>query len=295
MTEELIENVHQIVSSDDSKSIADISIEVEASQTTIWKILRKKLCLYPYKPHLVVPLTEAHKANRVEFSHWIKSKPPGFPNLVIFSDEKIFTLKQIPNRQNERHWAPVDPCVEEECRYQGGESVMCWACLVDGKVLLHWFDQGQSVNQHVYLDMLKSKLWPFVSPHATRKGYWFQQDGAKAHTAVSVRSRLTQKFNERVISHFMDRIWPPRSPDLSPLDFWFWSVCLQELRRNPPRTIDQLKATVESFAASLTAEEISKAVNDILPRAEACILAEGGSFEHVLKKHKNMNSSGDNS
>ena len=86
MTEELIENVHQIVSSDDSKSIADISIEVEASQTTIWKILRKKLCLYPYKPHLVVPLTEAHKANRVEFSHWIKSKPPGFPNLVIFSD-----------------------------------------------------------------------------------------------------------------------------------------------------------------------------------------------------------------
>ena len=171
---------------------------------------------------------------------------------------------------------------------------MCWACLVDGKVLLHWFDPGQSVNQHVYLDMLKTKVWPFVSHHATRKGYWFQQDGAKAHTAVSVRSWLTQKFHERVISHLMDRIWPPRSPDLSPLDYWFWGACLQELRRSPPRTIDELKATVEAYAASLTSEEISKAVLDILPRAEACILAEGGAFEYRLKQHKRLNGDGDN-
>ena len=293
LTEELIERVSQLVSNDDSMSIAEISIEVGASQTTVWKVMRRKLHLYPYKPHCVVPLTDVHKANRMEFCQWIKAQPAGFPNLVIFSDEKIFTLKQVPNRQNERHWAPVDPCVEEECRYQGGESIMCWACLVDGKVLLHWFDPGQSVNQHVYLDMLKTKVWPFVSHHATRKGYWFQQDGAKAHTAVSVRSWLTQKFHERVISHLMDRMWPPRSPDLSPLDYWFWGACLQELRRSPPRTIDELKATVEAYAASLTSEEISKAVHDILPRAEACILAEGGAFEHGLKKHKNMNSSGD--
>ena len=292
--EELIERIRQLVSNDDSLSIAEISIEVEASQTTVWKILRKHLHLYPYKPHNVVPLTDAHKANRVEFSHWILNQPAEFPNLVMFSDEKMFTLKQAPYRQNERHWAPVDPCVEEECRVQGGEHVMCWAMLIDGKILIHWFEQGQTVNQHVYLDLLQSKVWPFVSHHATRKGYWFQQDGAKAHTAVNVRSWLTEKFHERVISHLMDRMWPPRSPDLSPLDYWFWGACLQELRRSPPRSIDELKATVEAYAASLTPEEISKAVMDILPRAEACILAEGGAFEYGLKKHKRMNPGGDN-
>ena len=130
-TEELIENVRQLVSNDDSLSIAEISIEVEASQTSVWKILRKHLKLYPYKPHNVQPLTDAHIANRVEFCHWIRSKPPAFPNLVIFSDEKMFTLKQAPNRQNER-------------------------CLIDGKILIHWFEQGQTVNQHVYLDLLQS-------------------------------------------------------------------------------------------------------------------------------------------
>ena len=139
-----------------------------------------------------------------------------------------------------------------------------------------------------------SRVWPFVSHHATRKGYWFQQDSAKAHTAVNVRSWLTEKFHERVISHMMDRIWPPCSPDLSPLDYWFWGACLQELRRSPPRSIDELKATVEAYAASLTPEEISKAVLDILPRAEACILAEGGAFEYRLKQHKRLNGGGDN-
>ena len=76
--------------------------------------------------------------------------------------------------------------------------------------------------------------------------------------------------------------------------FCFWSVCLAELNRCPPRTIDELKATVEAYAASLTLEEISKAVHDILPRAEACILAEEGAFEYKLKKHKRLNGEGDN-
>ena len=33
-------------------------------------------------------------------------------------------------------------------------------------------------------------------------------------------------------------------------------------------------------------EEIRKAVNDILPRASACIAANGGAFEYKLRKHK---------
>ena len=44
--------------------------------------------------------------------------------------------------------------------------------------------------------------------------------------------------------------------------------------------------TVNEFAASLSPEEIRKAVNDILPRASACIAANGGAFEYKLRKHK---------
>ena len=46
----------------------------------------------------------------------------------------------------------------------------------------------------------------------------------------------------------------------------------------------ELKETVNEFAASLTPEEIRKAVGDIVPKAQDCITAKGGTFEHKLYK-----------
>ena len=60
---------------------------------------------------------------------------------------------------NERYWGEVDPEVEDECRVVGGNKIMCWAALVDGKVILHWFEKGTKLNQHVYLDLLKTVMW----------------------------------------------------------------------------------------------------------------------------------------
>ena len=41
--------------------------------------------------------------------------------------------------------------MEEECRVQGGESVMAWAMIVDGVVSVYWHPPGTCVDQHVYL------------------------------------------------------------------------------------------------------------------------------------------------
>ena len=101
------------------------------------------------------------------------------------------------------------------------------------------------------LFMLQTVVWPAVSSVATRRGYWFQQDGARPHTTRMVLDWLAQKIGEHVISNLTDRVWLPRSPDLSPLDFWLWGVCLAELRRSPPGSIEELKETVNAYADSL--------------------------------------------
>ena len=88
---------------------------------------------------------------------------------------------------------------------------------------------------------------------------------------MEVRERLKSKFGERVI---VERQWPAKSLDLSPLD-WFWSVILVELRKNPPNSILELVNTIESYAASLNKDQIITDVNDILPRAQT-------SFEKKL-------------
>ena len=122
----------------------------------------------------------------------------------------------------------------------------------------------------------------------TRQQYWFQQDGATAHTTIQVRNWLASKFSNRIISRLTERPWPARSLNLSPLDYWFWSVCLGELRRSPPSSLDELQKIVENFVENLQEEEVIKATRNILKRAKVCKEAGGGTFEFRLKKKQNM-------
>ena len=108
-----------------------------------------------------------------------------------------------------------------------------------------------------------------------------------------VREWLKKKFDGRVISRMMDQPWPAKSPDLSPLDYWFWGVAMSELRRVPPSTLSELKMTVEAFAESLDSDEVKRCTKHIRERARACIEKNGGQFERSIKKHK-IKFSGDN-
>ena len=67
------------------------------------------------------------------------------------------------------------------------------------------------------------------------------------HTVVRVREWLTSKFGERVISRFTERPRPAKSAELSPMHYWFLSVCLVELMKNPPNSISELVNTVERY------------------------------------------------
>ena len=45
---------------------------------------------------------------------------------------------------------------------------------------------------------------------------WFQQDGAKCHTAETTLDVLRPVFEYRIISRRADVVWPPISRDLIP-------------------------------------------------------------------------------
>ena len=90
-----------------------------------------------------------------------------------------------------------------------------------------------------------------------------------------------------MISRFSDTPWSSCSPDMSPLNYWFWSVCLVELRRAPPpTTLEKMIDSVEEFKNSLDEQEIRGACRSILRRAQACIEARGGAFEYKEYKMK---------
>ena len=51
---------------------------------------------------------------------------------------------------------------------------------------------------------------------------WWIQDGAPCHRIIPVRNSLTDVFNTRIIAVNHEVEWPPRSPDLTPCDFFLW-------------------------------------------------------------------------
>ena len=167
-TEENIEIIRDLINDDMTLSIRKICSIVMLAFGSVWTILRKNLKLYPYRCHNTIPLTDVHRETCVDFCEWLLSQPDGFVDKVFFSDEKTFEERSRLNKQNERYWCQEDPEIEDENRVQGGRKLMCWAGLIDGRVVIHWFDENERKNQHIYLNMLQTVAWPAVSAVATR-------------------------------------------------------------------------------------------------------------------------------
>ena len=194
-------------------------------------------------------------------------------------------LEQAPNKKNDVMWAPKDHNNVVPCKKAHGAKVMAWVGILDGRVLpVHWF-QG-SVDAKAYLEMLKEVVWPAIRGRATRREYWFQQDGASPHCTPEVLAFLSSKFGDRVISRRTEHFWPPYSPDLNPLDFSFWSQSMAHVVRCKPSTLEQLKQVVEDFAANFDPEKARSMARHTRYRAQLCVNQAGGHFQHLVRKNR---------
>lgn len=65
---------------------------------------------------------------------------------------------------------------------------------------------------------------------------WFQHDGASTHFARTVQNHLNQQFPAQWIGRGRPIKWPPRSPDLTPLDFFLWGYMKSLVYETPVDT-----------------------------------------------------------
>jgi len=84
-----------------------------------------------------------------------------------------------------------------------------------------------------YLHFLQNELpkQPEDVPLATRIAKYFQHDGAPSHYTRHVMQHLSETFPNRWIGRGSTINWPPRSPDLTPLDFCLWGLMKSEVYR----------------------------------------------------------------
>ncbi|GFV12915.1 hypothetical protein TNCV_80681 [Trichonephila clavipes] len=74
-------------------------------------------------------------------------------------------------------------------------------------------------NGDRYRAMITNFFIPEWDNHDVQE-LWFQQDGAKCHTVRATIDLLKDTFGDRLISRFGPVNWPPRSCDLTPLDYF---------------------------------------------------------------------------
>lgn len=102
-------------------------------------------------------------------------------------------------------------------------KVTVWCAISSAGIIGPWFfeENGNTVtvNSDRYVNMLEQFLFPRLD-ELDLGDFWFQQDGATAHTSRASMAVLREHFPERLISIRGDLEWPARSPDLSPCDFF---------------------------------------------------------------------------
>ncbi|GFX20036.1 uncharacterized protein TNCV_1435961 [Trichonephila clavipes] len=166
-----------------------------------------------------------HQARR-RFVEWAQNEiavVPDFHKRILFSDEAHFWLNGYVNKQNCRIWSEANPQVYVETPLHP-EKLTVWCALWAGGIIGPYFfknDEGHNVtvNGDRYRAMITNFFIPELNNHDVQE-LWFQQDGATCHTARATIDLLKDTFGDRLISRFGPVNWPPRSCDLTPLDYF---------------------------------------------------------------------------
>ncbi|KZC14926.1 hypothetical protein WN55_07881 [Dufourea novaeangliae] len=70
---------------------------------------------------------------------------------------------------------------------------------------------------------------------------WLQHDGCPAHYARRVRDALNELYPNKWIGRGRLVSWPPRSPDTTPLNFFFWGALKNTVYQEVPTTPENMK------------------------------------------------------
>jgi hypothetical protein len=166
------------------------------------------------------------------------------------------------------------------------EKVTVWCAFWAGGIIGPFFfenDAGNSVtvNGERYRAMITNFLWPELDGMDV-DDLWFQQDGATCHTAHATMALLSEKFPGRIISRNSEVNWPPRSCDLTPLDFFLWGFLKSKVYANKPTTIQQLKDAITHHIGLIEEQMCRSVIDNLDKRLEVCRRSQGQHLADIL-------------
>lgn len=259
-------------------SVRSASSKFDISRESIRRCLKHQ-GFHPYKMQIVQSLSEEDETCRLNFaSEELEriSSSNHFEHLT-FSDEAHFILDGSVNRHNCRYWSTENPHWYQEKPLHSRRTTV-WAAISRTKVYGPFFFD-ETITSERYLDMLKNQFLPTLSNHEKRNMI-FMHDGAPPHWGVKVRDWLDQRFPHRWMGRGSPTMpWPPRSPDMTPCDFFLWGFLKSQVYGRPIRDVTDLKKRIVDSFKLVTPQMMSNAFDEYRHRLNVVIEQGGGHCE----------------
>lgn len=281
---ENVANVRAAIERSPRRSARKHSLALGISNRSIRRILHRDLKMHPYKMVVAQKLSERDFETRTNLCRDLRELPND--DVVLFTDEAHFHLCGAVNRQNFRYWSDENPReIHQEPLHS--PKVTVWCALsrlgVWGPYFFEENGQTVTVNSERYCFMLENFLRPKMEENGV-ENVWFQQDGATAHTSRRSMDILRELFPGRLISLRGDVGWPPRSPDLTPCDFFLWGYLKSKVYQHRPRTLLALRREIARAIEEIPVEMTVKVMESYRERLNQCIRSQGRHLSDVLFK-----------
>jgi transposase len=236
---------------------------IQISHETVWRTLRSQGLI----PHRKVPrpkLTHEQQTRRLEFARAFLSHDWAH---TLFTDEKHFTTFSPPNRRNDIVWDErgVGYAFQKvkhppQIRFWGGISYF-------GKTTLVEYEG--TINSDAYIEIIRGQV-PTIYKIFGRDPFWFQQDGASAHTSAKTTNFLRQTF-----VHFLGKgEWPAQSPDLNVIEN-LWAIINDKVWARDPKGVEEMRVIIIEEWNALGCDLLQRLVNSMTARLQQCIEREG--------------------
>ena len=108
---------------------------------------------------------------------------------------------------------------------------------------------------------------------------WFQQNGAIAEATLSI---LRPVFEDRIISHRAAVVWPPRSCELTPLDYYLWRAVKDQCYADKPETIDALKNNIHEAIGEIQLHTVDNVLKNYTDRVGYYMASRGSHLIEII-------------
>jgi hypothetical protein len=195
----------------------------------------------------------------------------------------------MTNSWNSQVWSPDDSHTSTETHFQSCSSVDIWCGVIRSQVIRP-FVLEECLTSERYLRLLGDELPVLldVAPHIRRE-LWLLQDGAPPpHSGRQVTAFFKQHFQNRRIGRQSQFVWPPRSPDLTPLDYCLWGRMKSLVYAVNSRTGGEFFNRIMDASVRIRKDKpsLTRSVTSVSRNVTMCINNHGSHLEQLLRYHK---------